>query len=211
MKLTAILLSAAAVAALSTGAMAADLAMPSHAAYVAAPATNWDGPYIGANLGYAWGTSTDADDSSISGNTSGFQAGVQAGYNFHVADSIVVGVQGDIDWSNQSGTNTDIDVTANERWSGALVGRVGVDMGEWLPYVEAGVAFSNADGGPTGGTMQNATYTGWTVGAGVQVMLAQNLSADVEYRYNNYGTQTYYGYKANFNDSQIRVGLNWHF
>ena len=48
----------AAVAALSTGAMAADLGMPMKAAPMMAPAasTSWDGAYIGANVGYAWGT-----------------------------------------------------------------------------------------------------------------------------------------------------------
>jgi outer membrane immunogenic protein len=56
-----------------------------------------------------------------------------------------------------------------------------------------------------------AARRGWTVGAGVQVLLAQNLSADLEYRYNNFCNQSYFGTPVSFNDSQVRVGLNYHF
>ena len=213
MNITAKLLMAAAVgAALSTGAMAADLGRPMKAApMMMAPvaSSGWDGVYVGANVGYAWGTATDTTNSANTGKTTGWLAGAQLGYNLHVSDSIVLGVQGDIDWTNETGTA--VNVTATEKWGGAVVARAGVDLGQWMPYVEAGVAFANADGGPTGGPTQNHTYTGWTVGAGVQVMLAQSLSADLEYRYNNYGNQSYFGTPVSFNDSQVRVGLNYHF
>jgi outer membrane immunogenic protein len=203
------LLTATAMAALTSGAMAADLYVPPAAPAMApAPSTSWDGPYIGATLGYSWGTadSTVSGGSGASASISGFEAGGQIGYNFHVADSIVLGVQGDLNWSNQnaaalSGTS----YTMN--WNGAVVGRLGVDMGEFLPYVEAGVAFANADWASVG----TATHTGWTVGAGVEFMLADNLSANVEARYADYGTSSYGGTNLHLTDTQVRVGLNWHF
>jgi outer membrane immunogenic protein len=220
MHLTAkLLLSAAALAALSTGAMAADLAMPMKAApmMAAAPSSNWDGLYIGANAGYAWGTVTSTPPSPgvvATANSTGWAVGGQIGYNFHVADSIVLGVQGDLDWTNNTASLPTASYT--EGLTGAVVGRLGVDMGQWLPYIEAGVAFESATVDPTAVGQPNITnsQTGWVVGAGVQVMLADNISADVEYRYASYGATTYATStpaSINNTDSQVRVGLNYHF
>ena len=55
-------------------------------------------------------------------------------------------------------------------------------------------------------------HTGWTVGAGLEFMTAANLSADVEYRYSDYGTQTYGGVvPIALTGNTLRVGLNYHF
>jgi opacity protein-like surface antigen len=42
-------------------------------------------------------------------------------------------------------------------------------------------------------------------------MLASNLSANVGYRYSDYGSQTYSGAPVSLTDSSVRVGLNYHF
>ena len=84
----ALLLSTAAVLALSGPAMAADLPMPAAPAMAAPAPGTWDGPYIGASVGYGWGTatnaytSTDSDTGTESASLSGGLVGVQAGYNF---------------------------------------------------------------------------------------------------------------------------------
>jgi outer membrane immunogenic protein len=187
MKMTGkLLLAAASVVALSGGAMAADLDIPTHVApAISAPAaTNWDGPYIGATVGYSWFNEDGFAD------VGGFTLGGQIGYNFHLADQIVAGIQGDIDWVNISNGNN------SSLWDGAITARLGYDIDGILPYVEAGVAFVGATNG------NNDTETGYTVGAGVEFMLADQLSANVEYRYVNVN---------NLNDNQFRVGLNYHF
>jgi len=207
-----LLLTAAAIVAFSgSAAMAADLYVPPAAPVAAAPAaTNWDGPYIGASVGYGWGTAS-TNVSSLSANTSGWLVGAQLGYNFHVSDNLVLGVEGNLDWTNETGSLSGLGSFTNN-WDGSVRGRLGVDLGQWMPYVEAGVAFANATAAAPGGTPSfSNTHTGWTVGAGVEVMLADNLSANVEYRYNNYGSQTYNGVPISYNDSQIRLGLNYHF
>jgi len=167
--------------------MAADLYVPPAAApAAAAPATNWDGPYIGATIGYDW--------YQPGNSTSGFTAGGQIGYNFHIADPIVLGIQGNIDYANfQNGGPG-----SNNGVEGAITGRVGYDADSFLPYVEAGVAFLNAN---------STTATGWTVGGGVEFMLADNISANVEYRYTDYGT----AFGPDLTSNAIRVGLNYHF
>ena len=169
-----------------------------------AAATNWDGPYIGAHLGYGWGTATATTAST---SLTGFSAGGQAGYNFHLSDSIVAGIEGDASWNNEQGSFSGT-TPMRINWDGSVRGRLGVDMGDIMPYATAGVAFANA----TAGSVYTQTHTGWTVGAGVEFMMASNLSANVEYRYSDYGTQTYAGSTPiALTDNSLRVGLNYHF
>jgi len=205
-----LLIATAAVAAFSGSAMAADLYVPPAAAAApVATSTNWDGPYIGATLGYGWGTATPTAPLTAV-DIAGGLVGAQIGYNFHVADQFVLGLQGDIAWLNESGTDAAGD-TFKTDWSGALLARAGVDIDSVLPYVEAGVAFANATITPVGGAAVSNTHTGYVLGAGVEFMLADQLSANIEYRYNNYGSQTYAGVPVAITDNQIRLGLNYHF
>jgi len=195
----------AAFALTPVAAHAADLMVQPQPMAAAAAAPNWDGPYIGAHLGYGWGTATASSTTSTS--LSGFSAGGQAGYNFHLSDNIVAGIEGDASWSNEQGSFSG-STPMRINWDGSLRGRLGVDMGDIMPYAEAGVAFANA----TAASVYTETHTGWTVGAGVEFMMASNLSANVEYRYSDYGSQTYNGgTPIALTDNSLRVGLNYHF
>ncbi len=170
-----------------------------------APTSSWDGPYLGAKIGYGWGT-LDAGALIGSASTTGFIAGAQVGYNFHLSDSIVAGVEGDLDWSNETGTLGAAPAGIRTNWDGAVLGRLGVDVNGILPYAEAGVAFANATWGNN-----TASHTGWTAGVGVQFALADQLTADVQYRYSDYGTQSYGGTNAHLTDNVVSFGLNYHF
>lgn len=210
--------------ALSGAALAADLYVPPPAAPVAAvaPATNWDGLYIGASVGYGWGNGTDnysftsgASTGASTANLSGALIGGQIGYNFHLSDNIVAGIEGNVDWLNETGSATPHNSVKID-WEGSIRGRLGVDMGQILPYVEAGVAFANSTASSTSGFSVSNVHTRWTVGAGVEFMLAQQLSANVEYRYSDYGTRNYttsptFSNNIHLTDSTIRLGLNYHF
>jgi outer membrane immunogenic protein len=179
-------IAAAALAAFSGSAMAADLYVPPAAPSAPMVAsTNWDGPYIGASLGYMWANNTS------SSNNGSFLVGAQLGYNAHLSDMIVGGVEGNIDWINLSTSSS-----SSANFEGSIRARLGVDVDNILPYLEAGVAFANIGG-------SSSTNTGYTLGAGVEFMIADQLSANVEYRYDNYGSST--------SASSIRVGLNYHF
>ena len=210
-----ILLSTAALVAFSSSAMAADLMMPVKAApMMAAPSTNWDGAYIGANLGYAWGnsdhTTTTTGDFTMSG---GFVGG-QIGYNFHVSDAIVLGVQGDVEWANISGSQTSPSISDSINWTGAVTARLGYDVDGFLPYVLGGVAFANSARTGVNSVVNSQVHTGYTVGVGVETMLADNLSAFAEVRYSDYGQKTYTLPSTpivGLTDTSVRIGLNYHF
>ena len=195
------LLVAGAIAAGSSGmAMAADLAAP---APVVPAATDWDGPYIGAALGYGWGTLTDSATGATA-TSSGWSVGGQAGYNFHLSDILVLGAEGDLNWSDETGTIGGASFRKN--WDGSLRGRFGVDVDGIMPYVEAGVAFTNATIGP-----DSASLTAWTAGGGLEVKVADPVSVNVEYRYANYGSATFGGTGYSLTDNSVRLGLNYHF
>jgi opacity protein-like surface antigen len=197
--IASIALATVAVAALSGGAMAADLYVPPAAAPVVAPvASGWDGPYIGATLGYGW-QSLATPVTATTGN--GWSVGGQIGYNAHLSDNIVGGVEGNLDWVNYAQTAGPSTYSVN--WDGSLRARLGVDMGQWMPYAEVGVAFANV----TEGAAAAEGRTGWTAGAGVEVMLADHLSANLEYRYTDYGSGT----GSQLTDNSVRIGLNYHF
>ncbi|MGN6100647.1 MAG: outer membrane protein [Devosia sp.] len=154
--------------------MAADLYVPPAAAPVVAPvASGWDGPYIGATLGYGW--QTLASPTNATGN--GWSVGGQIGYNAHLSDNIIGGVEGNLDWVNYASSPTG---AYSVNWDGSLRARLGVDMGQWMPYAEVGVAFANVT--DVTATTSPEVRTGWTAGAGVEVMLADHLSANLEYR-----------------------------
>ena len=102
---TALLFSVAAIAAVTGSAMAADLSVPMAPAIMPpAPSAGWDGLYVGLTAGYSWGTVDDALNGNDDGTASlsGGFIGAQIGYNFHVTDNVLLGIQGDLNWNNES-------------------------------------------------------------------------------------------------------------
>src|ERR1700686_1961645 len=83
---------------------------------VAAPAYNWSGFYAGVNGGGDWGTSNWTSAGSL--NMSGAVIGGTAGLNWQMGHA-VLGLEGDVDWSNLKGTTTTLcpaGCTTNNDW-----------------------------------------------------------------------------------------------
>ncbi len=190
-------------------------------------AGNWDGLYIGGFVGYGWGEVSDPNDYYDFADTnqvidlSGFLAGVAIGANFTVANGIVAGVVGDLAWANIHGESfdyyDDIWVEHDINWTASLRGKLGFDAGAFLPYLTAGLAVANATSTPDNDPdyTDTQTHIGWTVGAGVEFAVTEDLSVDLLYRYSDYGTKVY---DAWYGDDElgltahtVQVGLNWKF
>lgn len=196
------LLSGVAGLALASGAQAADLIIDEPAAGVVEVAGgNWDGLYVGAFVGGLAGTFED--DAPQEYDVSGWLAGVNLGANFTVADGIVLGVVGDVAWSNAENQDN---LPLSVDWTASLRGRLGFDGGSFLPYLTAGLAVA---GGEIEGISE--THVGWTAGAGVEFAVADNISVDLLYRYSDYGTATYNVEDISLTSHAVTVGLNFKF
>ena len=189
---------------------------PAPAVGVVSTTGNWDGLFLGAFAGYGWGTVTDEDGYFAAAGTEtdvkGWQVGVSAGANFTVSEAIVAGIVGDIAWTDLNG-DVDADSSYSVDWTGSLRGRLGFDGGAFLPYVTAGVAFANTT--VTDAALEDTqTHIGWTVGAGVEFAVADNVSLDLQYRYTDFGSKTYdLGGPTDFSltSHAVTAGVNFRF
>ena len=206
---------AAIVLATAGSAFAADL--PAVAPYQAvAPAGyyDWTGFYVGLQAGYAFA------DSDFGGDLDGFVGGVHAGYNYQI-NNWVLGIEADVDYSaaDASGTVAGVAYDVDLEWLGSVRGRVGYAFDRVLVYATGGVAFGGIDASATAAgvtTSDDNTHVGWTVGAGVEVAITNNVTARAEYRYTDLGDKNYNfgGAVANL-DAQdlhaVRVGVSYKF
>jgi outer membrane immunogenic protein len=176
-------------------ALAADLPPPvapppqAPAAYVptTAPIYNWAGIYFGINGGYAAGQSTWADPPIFSSGTfsmDGFQVGGTIGANYQWGH-VVLGIEGDGDWTNQGGSISHSD------WIATARGRAGYAFKRVMVYATGGAAIANRQVSAGGAfPFTSATQVGWTAGFGVEAALLPNVTGKIEYLFVDLGDQS---------------------
>jgi outer membrane immunogenic protein len=149
-------------------AAAADMAVKAPAP-IAVSAYNWTGPYLGANIGYGWGTSNNtygfaptggpditvgSDQTSLSGAI----GGLQIGYNWQ-AQRLLFGIESDIQASGLRGNGTflcshplcaalgGVSTLHAEKlpWFATLRGRAGLIFDEWAVYGTGGLAYGHIE------------------------------------------------------------------
>ena len=139
-----------AIAATMTSASAADMArrMPTKAPAYVEQYYSWTGFYAGVNGGWGFGNS---DWSNVAGGNSfdidGGVAGGTIGYNYQMG-RVVLGVEGDMDWSDIRGTTTSVPCLGSScetrnTWMATARGRIGYAFDRIMPYVTAGGAFGD--------------------------------------------------------------------
>jgi outer membrane immunogenic protein len=172
-----------------------------------APAYLWAGGYAGIYGGYNWG-----DTDGVSSNTDGYAAGVYGGYNWQF-DNFVAGVEADVGYSGADGVSA-AGVTADQGAEGSLRARFGYDMNPFLVYGTAGVAATGMEVSD-GANSDNNTMVGYTVGAGVETFLTENVTARVEYRYTDYGSKDFNlggtNVSTGYDDHSVRAGIGLKF
>lgn len=181
---------------------------------------SWTGFYAGLNAGYGWGSFNRAS-STIMGKASGGVLGGQVGYNYQFSN-VVVGVEGDANWSWQSGDrSTAAGATRGSlEWFGTLRGRVGFAADRALIYGTGGYAggqvkASIVNAGAPFVESSSAWRNGWTLGAGIEYSFTNSISAKAEYLYMNLGSKTLFPANlpvtSTFTNSIVRAGVNYHF
>ena len=96
-------------------------------------ATSWQGPYVGANLGYQWG-----GVSNNAASPSGIAGGVQAGYNVQFGQFVF---GGETDLQLSSADDTFAPWKFSNPWFGTLRARAGFAMSNVLFYGTVGLAY----------------------------------------------------------------------
>ncbi len=167
-------------------------------------AYSWAGPYLGGNLGYAWG-SIDNNPSK----PSGVSGGVQAGYNWQNGPW-VFGLEGDIQATGAE--ETFAPWKFSNPWFGTVRGRAGYALGNILFYGTGGLAFGELRA-TTFGLSESHTNVGWTLGAGAEMGFAPNWSAKIEYLYVDLSNSNFVitGASNGYRFGLVRAGVNYHF
>jgi outer membrane immunogenic protein len=200
----------AAAGLVASSAMAAD--MPVKAPVYKAsppPVSTWTGFYAGGHVGYLWGHTVIEEHELVAalGPTNGVVGGVLAGGNWQVG-SLVLGAEADIGWSNAHGSNlgqTDEFFSYELHWTSHARVRIGYAFGATLVYAAAGLATTHAIVHMLEQQQQmvcGGTFTGSSIGAGVEQAFTRQISARVEYLHDDFGHKTYA-----MPDDTYRVGV----
>jgi outer membrane immunogenic protein len=202
---------------------------------------DWSGFYVGAHAGYGWG---DADHRETNGGMTGSDSyaadggliGGTAGYNWQ-RGIVVVGIEGDLGYMDLTGSGRIASSVPTKYQAldldgglyGTVTARLGFALGNTLVYGKGGWAFYRGDAtqtttNPGFVTHGTDTFSGWTLGGGVERMITDKLSIKVEYQHLEFGTEA--GDQTSVSDDPIRYvyrnetdltadtvkfGLNYHF
>jgi outer membrane immunogenic protein len=199
---------------------------------VVAPVYNWTGIYVGANAGYGSGRQDPLGlfsndfapfNYTLSGGMIGgtFGAQIQSGH-------VVMGLEGDIDWTSMRGTGSGSVVKLGVLQGTATISskvsvidtlrtRIGYAQDNWLFYGTVGVALTNdtssfgqtigftCNTGVVACTSKADWHAGLAAGAGVEYGLTPNLSTKLEYLWVGAGAaNTLY-------ENMVRIGVNYRF
>jgi outer membrane immunogenic protein len=215
------------------------------ASAVVDPNYHWTGFYLGVEGGADWGRSRHYYDDTASpaliglAQTSGIKAngelaGGTFGYNYQLANNLVVGFEDDLSWTSNKGTagyiapfgpltNT---AETSQDWLYTARGRLGYAWNRWILFGTGGVAFTDERvqlcSLAFGCGSQSHVVAGWTAGGGVEYALANNWSAKLEYLHNDFGSQYFsqtpdagggffHARSVTLTDDIVRAGVNYKF
>ena len=202
---------------------------------------SWSGFYVGAQVGWSRGT----DHVDVSSNygyndhfrlkPKGWSGGLYGGYNWLLPQNWVVGLEGEFNWISADDEVPTSDpryhYKIKSNWDAALLARIGKVLDHtYMPYILGGLTWQrikgswpNTVGDPDWGAEDKKTLYGWTVGAGLEMRLSENLYLRLQYRYNHYHSDTlihggWYGgtyyetyEKVKQHDNRIQLGISYHF
>jgi outer membrane immunogenic protein len=191
-------------------------------------AGDFNGGYLGAHVGGAWGDVEVKNDSP--GVNPGpfnynldasFFGGGTAGYNWQ-HQSFLIGIEGDIGYLDPQGEGRIPSaapspnyqaLTLDSGFYADITARLGVTFDRTLVYAKGGYAYFDGE------AMQATTklgyaptptdgFSGWVLGGGIEHFIAPNLSLKAEYLHFDFGTE--HGYQtATLPDPPTPVGFRF--
>lgn len=189
---------------------AADLAYrkPPALPVLAAPTFSWTGFYLGAHGGHAWGRDITREYVTATWvfiglqnrfEPSGFFGGLHGGANYQFSNNVVAGVEADIDYGDIRASFVDPPAApANPggrgrfqlQANGSMRARLGYAFGNLLLYGTGGVAMaqyrSQYFDWPANTQVFGRVLTGYTIGAGAEYAVTNNITVRGEYRFTEY-------------------------
>lgn len=175
-----------------------------------APAGSWSGAYLGGAATYDFGKFTGSNNGR---DAKGLGGSVYGGYNMQNGQ-IVYGAEADLGYNGEDGSAgtaaNGAALTGTQGVNGSIRGRVGYDMNPFLLYGTAGLAVANHEM-EDGASNDERIAAGYTVGAGVEAMVTNNITARVEYRYSDYQKRDFElssgTVSKGFDDHSVKVGM----
>ncbi|MCE6076350.1 outer membrane protein [Agrobacterium vitis] len=192
----------------ASSAMAADLTPENPASSVAVDTSSfmWSGAYLGIQGGGGWANG-EFSGFGIAGSedADGGVFGGFAGYNYQFDNRVIVGIEGDLEynWNEEQIFGADFGTD----WAGSVRGRVGYAFDHALIYATAGWAATRGYVDVPGLGKEEATFNGYTVGAGLDYAFTSNIFGRVEYRYSDYGDKDLQGINVDVDQQTVRIGL----
>ena len=180
-------------------------------------APRFDGFSVGVTAGLAAGISNastvtvEEANSTFAGQrrqAAGGLLGVELGYHYTFANSVVLGAVADYQWTSYgvfaSESEQSAEEAAREKLTitiplfGTVRARIGYQFGAFMPYITGGLAYGRGEyrestlplEAETVPTRHNATKTGYAVGAGVEYALTSQLALKAEYLFVDLGSMT---------------------
>lgn len=190
---------------------------------------SWTGVRGGVIGGYGWGQSEisaivqQGMSEDGSADLSGGMIGGLLGYDYDFGNGIVVGVVGDMSWSDVSGggcihasggscSDLPADMSVELNWLATARLRAGYAVDDLLVYGTGGLAFGSVEASlnsPFLNDVDSKTSFGWALGAGVEYRISDPVAIGLEYLYIDLGKETY-RFSNGGVDGRGEVDLNVH-
>lgn len=148
--------------------------------------SQWGGFYLGVYGGYTWLQAETNSTPQSDGD--GFSLGGFTGYNWQFDNRIVTGLEAQgayVDSDTQTGN-----INVEQDWDASLRARLGYAFENSLLYSFAGLAVTGVEAQAITGADDN-TLTGFDIGAGLEFEIFEDVTARIEYDYDNYSGESF--------------------
>ncbi|MFK4259502.1 outer membrane protein [Agrobacterium tumefaciens] len=175
-----------------------------------ASAFTWSGAYAGVKGGGGWANGDFAGFGITgSGDANGGIYGAFAGYNYQFDNNLLIGIEGDVAYNHNEASIFGSQFGTD--WAGSVRGRVGYAVDRALIYGTAGWATTRGHVDVPALGKDEANFTGYTLGVGIDYAFTNNLFGRIEYEYNDFGSKKLQGFDVNVDQHAVTVGLGIRF